>query len=221
MFMLTCLSFLLVSLLWLIRYRAAALLVSESAPGKKLRRETESKPISLSLWLIPPEGENEKIKEQMDRLAENGKRGPMFAPHITVVGGFSCPSEAHAMAIAKGLEDGLKGFGEIPILLSPTPYSAGVWNQALYLTAEVSAPFLNLCQRSRALLGMDTEDWTFPAPAVYPHLSLFYGVEDVPDKSEVEPVSPFHAYKLSLWRTDPATTEGVRQWREISTFDIR
>jgi len=214
-----CLLVVLVSLLLIGCHRTLALL-GRGAP-KKMPLEHESKDIFLSLWLIPPRRNYEIIKEQMGRLSENGKKGPTFAPHITIIGGISCQSEAHAMEMLRLLEEGLKGFGKIPCSLSSFAYSAKVWNQALYFTAELSAPLMNLCQKSRALLGMDTESWTFPAPATYPHMSLFYGVDNVPDITEVESIMPFHAYTLALWRTDPPTLEGVRQWREISTFDIR
>lgn len=206
----------------LIGYNHASALVATDASKKMQPDKESSQEISLSLWLLPPRTTHHKIKGQIHQLAENGKRGPTFEPHITIVGGIKCISEAHALELARRLETGLKGFGKVPCSLSPVPYAAkGVWNQALYFTVETSASLMNLCQKARAILGMDTENWTFPAPATYPHLSVFYGIDEIPEKMEVQAIMPFHAYTVALWRTDPATLEGVRQWREISVIDIQ
>jgi hypothetical protein len=187
-----------------------------------ISEESTSDEIALSLWLIPPLSTNRELANQIDGLSKGGAKGPLFAPHITVVGGIKVHSEEHVLQLARTLQQGLVGFGKIPCLVSPKAYKAkGVWNQALFLVVEPSAAFMNLCQKARALLGMDTENWTFPAPASYPHISVFYGVDNIPDPSEVQSVSPFRAYRLALWRTDPPSLEGVSQWREVTAFDIK
>lgn len=177
--------------------------------------------MTLSLWLIPPKNTKVRIQQQIDRLAEN-TGAPTFDPHVTVIGGIPCQSERHALEMAKTLQEGLRGFGKVPCTLSSVPFnSKGVWSQALFLTMEFSAPFMNLCQQSRALLGMDTENWMFAAPVHMPHLSLFYGVDDIPEKKEVQQILPFPAYTLALWKTDPPTLEGVPKWKEIALIDLR
>jgi hypothetical protein len=217
MIFLTCALLAFLCLLLMCYQQASALLTTNP---KKLRTRKKSDGLALSLWLIPPRTTYEKLKRQMDELSQNGKRGPAIAPHITVIGGISCQSDAHALEIARSLEKGLSGFGEIPCTVSSVD-SKDVWSQALYFTVERSEQLMNLCEKVRDVLGLDTENWTFPSPALRPHLSLFYGVDNVPDKTEVQLVAPFHAYRIALWRTDPPTLEGVKHWKEISSFDIR
>lgn len=217
MFLLTCglLAFLC---LWLVRYHQASAMLMTKA--KNLRSEKASDGMALSLWLIPPKKTYDQVKKQMDEFTHHGKTGPAFAPHITIIGGIHCQSEAHALEIARTLEEGLSGFGEIPCEPNSVG-SEGVWNQALYMTVKQSERLMNLCEEVRELLGMDTENWAFPAPATHPHMSLYYGVDGVPDKKDVQMVAPFDAYRIALWRTDPASVEGVPYWREISSFSIR
>ena len=200
-------------------HQATAMSVTEQRLGLE---ESPLSEIVLSLWLVPPLPTAQNIANQISTLSQDGTKAPLFAPHITVVGGIKCRSEEHVLEVAKTLEQGLGGFGKIPCLASSKAYTGkGVWNQALYLAVEPSAALLNLCQKARALLGMDTESWTFPRPAAYPHISMFYGIDNVPDTSKVESIPPFHAYRLALWRTDPPTLEGVALWKEIIAFDIK
>eukprot|EP00429_Kryptoperidinium_foliaceum_P001618 CAMPEP_0176008886 /NCGR_PEP_ID=MMETSP0120_2-20121206/3970_1 /TAXON_ID=160619 /ORGANISM="Kryptoperidinium foliaceum, Strain CCMP 1326" /LENGTH=196 /DNA_ID=CAMNT_0017341673 /DNA_START=368 /DNA_END=954 /DNA_ORIENTATION=+ len=196
MLLLTCGALILVSLAFLSYHRASALSTLGSKQLVSTERTTDD--ITLSLWLMPPQPARDTIAAQINALAQNGKRGPVFAPHVTVVGAFKCKSEEEVQIVAEKLRDGLAGFGEIPCGTSAVAYAGkGAWNQALYITVELSAPLMNLCQKSRALLGMDTDDWTFPAPATYPHMSMFYGIDDVPDKSEVYTVKPFYSHEVS------------------------
>lgn len=154
-------------------------------------------------------------------MAEN-HGGPTFQPHVTVVGNIPCHSDKDALKIAKNLQDSLRGFGKVPCVFSSSPYASdGVWNQALLVTMEKSAPFMNLCQKTRAILGMDTKHWGFPQPAGMPHMSLFYGVDNVPGQNETKPISPFDTSKLALWKTDPPTLEGVPYWKEIAVINLR
>jgi len=180
-----------------------------------------SSEITLSLWLLPPLADSRELQHHIHRLSQGGTKGPVFQPHITLVGGIKCRSEVHVQEVARTLKEGLAGFGRIPCQLSPKAYSAEkYWSQALYLIIEPSAALLNLCQRARAMLGMDTENWTFPLPSSYPHISIFYGTKNIPDKADVPTVSSFHASRVALWRTDPSSLEGVTSWSEVTAFDI-
>jgi hypothetical protein len=183
--------------------------------------QIERAPMTLSLWLVPPITRKDKIKRQFDKLAAN--RGPSFDPHVTIIGGIQCQSEMHAQEMVKTLQEGLKGFGPVPLGFSSRAFtSKGVWSQALFLTLEPSAPLMNLCVQSRALLEMDTENWRFAPPVNMPHLSLFYGEEaNIPDKNEVVPIPSFHSSTLALWSTDPPTLEGVPKWKEIAVIDLQ
>jgi hypothetical protein len=184
-----------------------------------LQRVDKGEPITLSLWLMPPHYNVQRIQAQIDKLADG--KGPTFIPHVTIITGIQCYSEEEVQEIAKKLQEGLKGFGRVPCSFGSVPYtSKGHWNQALFLTMDMAASLLNICQKSRIILGMDTEIWRFAPPAGLPHLSLFYGISDIPDKKEVKPVLPFHSMSLALWKTDPPTLEGVPSWKEVAVIEL-
>jgi hypothetical protein len=190
----------------------AAVSIMSTTPEKSLNASLKN----YSLWLLPPKQE----AAQIATLSEN--RGPAFIPHITVVGGIKCDSEDQALEAAHNLQEGLKGFGKISCEFKPVPFSSErVWSQALCLEMESSESFLKLCQTSRTILDKNAENWSFPPPVSMPHLSLFYGVSNIPPKNDMQPVHPFHAYSLALWQTHPATLEGVSSWKEIARIDLR
>ena len=177
-------------------------------------------PKKYSLWLMPQENDAAKLQTQIDALAEN--RGPKFAPHVTVIGGIWFKSEDEAIDWAHKLQKGLEGFGEISCDFDKTPYySEGVWSQALCATMEPSEPFLDLCRKARLILNGDSDNWTFPYPICLPHLSLFYGTENVPQKEDVKPVPSFRSDMLALWETNPSTLEGVPEWKEIVRINLQ
>ena len=177
-------------------------------------------PTTLSLWLMPPEPNRKEIQEQINTFAANNN-GPVFVPHITVIGGITCQSEKHLAEIVKKLRGGLKGFGSVPCRLVSGPFtSKGVWSQAYFMVLDMCAPFMNWCQKSRAILGHDTERWRFASPADLPHLSLFYGTSNIPDKMSVKKIHPSQSFELALWQTDPQTIDGVPRWKEVATIDL-
>jgi hypothetical protein len=175
-------------------------------------------PITLSLWLYPPQDARIDIQHQIDILAED--RGPSFLPHVTLVGGVPCQSEEQALQLGRALQVGLRGFGEVPCHFSSTPKtSEGVWNQALYLAMDETDPFMKLCETCRVILGLELP-CTFAPPANLPHMSLFYGVTDIPDASEVEPVKSFEASTIAMWTTGPSTLASVPNWKEVSVIRL-
>lgn len=183
---------------------------------------TSTPSLKFSLWLIPPDDVSAKLKEQIRKFSANGETGPLFDPHVTICGGVRCKSEEEASQLANVLEEGLRNFGSIPCLLSTEAFGApDSWNQALYYKVAANQEFMNLCIASRELMGLDSSHWTFPPPAVCPHISLFYGINNVPDKSEARSLEPFLAERVALWKTDPSSPEGVNEWKEIKSFTIR
>jgi hypothetical protein len=177
-----------------------------------------SAPITLSLWLYPPQDAVLVIQDQIDMLAED--RGPSFLPHVTIVSGIPCQSEEQTLQMGRALQDGLRGFGEVHCHFSSTPKtSEGVWNQALYLTMDETDPFMKLCETCRVILGLELP-CTFAPPAHKPHMSLFYGVTDIPEGSEVEPVKSFEASAIALWTTSPSTLASVPNWKEVSVIKL-
>jgi hypothetical protein len=181
-------------------------------------RHDRSAPITLSLWLYPPQDARSSIQDQIDILAT--ERGPSFTPHVTLVGNIPCQSEEQALQLGRALQDGLRGFGTVPCQFSSTPKtSEGVWSQALYLTMTEIDPFLKLCERCRVLLGLELP-CTFAPPAHQPHMSLFYGVTDIPNASEVEPVKSFDASTIAIWTIGPSTLASVPNWKEVSVIQL-
>jgi hypothetical protein len=188
--------------------------------GDNLQSVDKGEPIMLSLWLMPPPYMVKKIQAHIDELAKG--KGPTFIPHVTIISGIQCYSEEEVQEMAKKLQEGLKGFGKVPCSFGPVPYSSkGHWSQGLFLVMDMAASLMNLCQKSRIILGMDAGSWRFAPPAGLPHLSLFYGIgSDIPDKKEVEPVQPFHSISVALWKTDPSTLEGVPNWKEVAVINL-
>jgi hypothetical protein len=177
-----------------------------------------SAPITLSVWLYPPQAALLDIQDQIDMLAED--RGPSFLPHVTLIGGIPCQSEEQALQMGRALQHGLRGFGEVPCHFSATPKtSEGVWSQALYLTMDETDLFIKLCETCRVILGFELP-CTFAPPAHKPHMSLFYGVTDIPDASEVEPVKSFEASTIAIWTTGLSTLASVPNWKEMSVIKL-
>ena len=82
----------------------------------------------------------------------------------------------------------------------------------------------------------------YPPPLRKPHMSLYYGTpEGCPSLETVEqnlyysdnnnmasllspaaaiPHYSFQASRVAVWKTDPASTEGVSQWEELAVVDL-
>ena len=76
----------------------------------------------------------------------------------------------------------------------------------------------------------------FPPPCRHPHMSLYYGdMEGVPSAKEVteglfegddksqegeEEVFSFEASQVGVWITEPASAEGVAEWKELCVIDL-
>lgn len=192
-----------------------AMLLSERP---QLRQHEE---VKLSLWLLPPDDISVRIQSQINAFTQRPGSSASFEPHVTVVGGITCESSEQVQQITKALELGLSGFGGVPVHLKEQAETQDLWNQALYIPVDASGEFVMLCQYCREILGMDDDRWEFPQPAGVPHLSLYYGTEHVPSIEDVEKVEDFVATRAGLWKTDPATVEGVEMWRPVAFFDLQ
>ena len=179
-----------------------------------------SSPFKISIWLMPPPGVETRIQGLVNSLAKkNG--GPTFRPHVTVVGGFECKSEEEAHRMAADLRKGLKHYGSVPCIFDPKFKSyPTTWNQSLIATVEVTEAFFNLCQISREILNVNPNNWTFPSPANLPHMSLFYGVENIPDLTGLSPIEDYEAHTISVWKTFSSDIGGVDEWVELDSFSL-
>lgn len=176
--------------------------------------------VALSLWLIPPTPQRGIVQDHIVSFAD-GNDGPRFSPHVTVVGGIRCATEADAVDVANKLQDEFRGFGEVECIFDSNLSSyAGTWSQALFARMELNDKFKELCSRSRGVLGMEKDGWNFPPPSHQPHMSLFYGDENIPDTRRIENIPSFRARTMLLYKTDPPTLEGVPAWEELATVEL-
>jgi len=180
--------------------------------------ETRGENMNISLWLVPPLHVATILEERVS-LYSRTSGGPYFYPHVTVIGGITCDSRDHAKQIASLLQEELSGFGEISAVFQPKAQNFDTWNQALVYEMDASPKFVRLCQRARGLLRMEKKN-LFPPPISAPHLSLFYGVENVPKAEEVEPVPNFTSKTLALWITYPTNVQGVPQWEFLDEISL-
>merc|ERR1712176_1624022 len=97
-------------------------------------------------------------------------------------------------------------------------------SQALVFPMEgISDQYVQLCETSRYLLDLPLSGCTnFPPPVNRPHMSLFYGTENIPDPAIVDPSLPtsFEGTRAALWITTPSTLEGVPKWKQIDVIDL-
>jgi len=175
----------------------------------------------VSLWLMPPEPAYSEIASQITKLAQREGSSVAFEPHVTIVGGISIQSPEEVGEIAEKLQEGLKGFGEVAVNVLPEAEGYDdKWNQALFLPIDPTDKLLHLCRKSREILELDAVTSLFPPPVNRPHISLYYGLENIPGRDEVTSVPSFESNRLTLWKTDPATVEGVRCWEKLAVIDI-
>ena len=144
--------------------------------------------------------------------------GPYFDPHVTVTGGIICDSKDAAMKVVNLLQQDLSGFGEVDAFFHPKARNLDAWNQALVVEMVATPKFVELCQRVRELLQMDTTTSLFPRPLSAPHLSLFYGVDNAPNADGVETIPNFSSDTLALWITEPTYADGVHQWEFLDNI---
>ena len=76
-----------------------------------------------------------------------------------------------------------------------------------------------LHNRAREILGIEDENWEFPAPSREPHLSHFYGAERPPSVDDVLVSPDFVAEEVALWETSGGY-EGVKHWGELERIKL-
>jgi hypothetical protein len=205
----------------------------------------EQQPYTVSLWLLPPEGEVfNSWQDEINRLAHlhEDSAGVAFLPHITLVGGVMIQRPQQINELVETLQKGLRGMGPVqckfqsPNLLNfATNAETGepIWNQAAVAAVVPTPRFLYICRRARQLLGKystalndsDKEnDCIFAPPLLQPHLSLYYGRTGVPTADEIHlPTSSgFTSDRVALWKTFPSYNEtNVPFWNELAVISLR
>jgi hypothetical protein len=176
----------------------------------------------VSLWLLPPPSISESLQVNIAELAKEYEGSHPFEPHVTIVGGIECESPTN---LATLLTQGLHGFGGIPcrfrkeVINMSNPDNTLVWNQACVSVMERSKEFMLLNKHVRELLGMECEEWEFPAPLGEPHLSHYYGTQKAPCAQDVIRFDDFTAVEAGLWETSGGF-EGVKNWKELARIKL-
>lgn len=198
---------------------------------------TEQESFHISLWLVPPPDVEQEQQQVIDELAFGGI---IFPPHITVIGFVPCPSmEFFNQKVLPSLQTSLATDNNIPCHLRHEPAFGHVVFQAAALlleepdTGEPSDAFTELVQRSRRILSElkllppieEDSPISYPGPLGEPHMSLYYGTEEVPTQQNILDVIPndcfsFNATRVEIWITDPASAQGVLQWQELAVIDL-
>ena len=177
--------------------------------------------MKCSLWLHPPASARNDWRSLIDELtAEGGEASSVpFEPHLTIVGGIQCVDPA---TLCRELQEALQGrfvdgiecrFLEKAVSMRRNDDTVQ-WNQALVAVAKQTDSLLALVDACLTFFGRPLE-FRFAPMICEPHLSLYYGTENVPDPENVVLRQPFTATELALWTTAPATVAGVAEWREV------
>mmetsp|Transcript_17181 Transcript_17181/g.31106 ORF Transcript_17181/g.31106 Transcript_17181/m.31106 type:complete len:268 (+) Transcript_17181:425-1228(+) len=174
----------------------------------------------LSLWLLPPQPERDRLAEQIAHLSKTYNGSAPFVPHVTVLGCVPCESVKHGKHLGRRLEKRLTGTGGIPCrfrdeIVSMYDDSTGklIWSQSCLSIMARSEEFMNLLERSREATGMaNGAEWMFPGPLREPHMSHYYGSESPPPVSQVQRPPDFVAHEVALFVTSPGSVAGVKEW---------
>lgn len=116
-----------------------------------------------NLWLMPKGEVYKKFADLIKKLGgEYG--GPMFEPHVTLLGDIELPETE----MIKRTEQLVKDQKPFPITLRQVDYQEYHF-RALFVRAVITKPLLALHERAKKLFGMQD------IPPYMPHLSLLYG----------------------------------------------
>lgn len=159
-----------------------------------------------SLWLMPS-GENYNIFENLIKKLANEYNGPVFQPHVTLLGEIILP-ETDAIRKTEQLVDGQKPFS---ITLKQIDYE-DFYFRTLFVKAVITKPLQTLYNKAKEIFAMDV-------PLYMPHLSLLYGnyprevkkkiIQEIGrDQTALFKISSVHLFKGGK----------VEQWQKIKEF---
>ncbi|KAF3340843.1 cyclic phosphodiesterase-like protein [Carex littledalei] len=165
-----------------------------------------------SVWAFPPESVLARLKSVMSGLrSEFG--GPVFEPHMTVVGAIRLTPES-ALEMIRSSTSGLR-----PYKVKVASVSRGTFSsQCIYLLIE---PYKEVMEASAHVCG----HFGYQRSTSYmPHLSLLYG--DLTDEEKEKAVKKteeldkelcgleFEISELTLYKTDPED-KSLKSWEKI------
>lgn len=187
----------------------------------------EDRSFTISLWLLPSPRYRAKISRMIEAFSQHEAASVPFEPHITIVGGVSCPSNEylHTTLLPK-LKEAIQNTTRcLDCQLGPNPVYKETWNQACVMVLKESEEFAQLVHLCRELaFGKPSIENIYPPPLRKPHLSLYYGMEGAPSKEDIAQglggSYTFGASQVAVWKTDPGSAEGVAQWTELAVIDL-
>jgi Cyclic phosphodiesterase-like protein len=184
-----------------------------------------------SLWLLPPQSVGIDLKVLIQELSMRDGASVPFEPHVTIVGGIDvfCGDDDHhpAQQLCRDLENVLRGkFGDgidcrfQEKLVSMTRDDGTVqWNQALVAVLDQTPSLMALVDACRTFFQKPLQS-KFAPMLRQPHLSLYYGADDISDLEHFTFRQPYIATELALWKTEPGTIDGVSEWSEVGRLHL-
>jgi hypothetical protein len=195
----------------------------------------------ISIWLVPaPQDKVAKgLEDVIAKFAQRPKSSVAFPPHVTILGGIPVTQDFLDNSIIPNLYKNLQGYKSVACNFETEPHFFPKWSQAAVMLMDNSTEFTDLVQETRDSLIESLNDEarkgnhldhcpdfaSFPPAPGFPHLSLYYGEESVPSREEIMNTLPsfpfsFQGTRVAIWRTDPSSTAGVSQWRQLDAIDL-
>lgn len=193
--------------------------------------------MKVSLWLVPPQHINEPLEKEIQELAKIDKT-PTFLPHITIASGYV--ESTKLPQIIENFNESFSKFGAIPCKFHK---DVGIvegynqdkqdyqWNQSTVAILKREKKFMQSIFLARKILLEDETDFEarmnmnrfdnfdvqdiFRPPTNEPHLSFAYSTKPLGSFVKYYP-EDFESTELALFETDPASLDGVKNWKEIT-----
>ena len=174
-----------------------------------MKSEGEPRARGVSLWLVPVDEAKAALARLIAEVA--GRLGtPVFAPHVTLVGGVTRP----------GADDVVRRAGELALALEPLslplrgPLGSDEAFRCLYLPVGETLKLLTTHALARAALRVADER------KYEPHLSLVYGAVPPEQKARLlAELAPLVPSRVEFRAVEVVCTEGVvALWRTLAVF---
>jgi len=156
-----------------------------------------------TLWLMPVGKVYEKFSNLIKKLAEE-YHAPVFAPHITLLGGLMQPEE-ECIRLAEQVVSGQKPF---TVNMEEIDYE-NCYFRTLFVRVEKTEALLALHNRSKKIFKMDI-------PSYMPHLSLLYGTFPVETKEKIiKDIGRNQSTQFEISSAHLVKGGGVEDWRIV------
>lgn len=158
-----------------------------------------------------------ELKADIGRVVKEFGSGPLFDPHMTLIGGITGMSETQAIEKLQAL----KGSGEFELSFGEVT-GAEKWNQIAVATASETKELTELHSIAReAFKGTArSEPVTWSPPLSKPHLSLAYG-EDSAVRKVCKSAKSFCCGTVALVDCDPPSLAGVPDWKILARVSLK